>query len=238
MDKKKPGSCILAIGDCHIPYHHPDAFKFLDCINETYKPSDVVQIGDEIEGHSISMHDSKDPDLLSPGEEFKKAIFHLKDLYLIFPRVTVLESNHGSLVYRRAKFAGLPIRVLKPYSEILDAPKGWKWVSKLTIRMTNGEDVYFEHGRSGRPMALSRSLAVNTVQGHFHSNFSINYWGNNKRYFFCVYTGCLIDDESLAFAYNKATIPRPLLGSVIIQNGIPKLIPMILDKNKKWIGKI
>jgi hypothetical protein len=39
--------------------------------------------------------------------------------------------------------------------------------------------------------------------------------------------GCLIDDASLAFAYNKNTLKRPIIGCGAILDGQPKLLPMI-----------
>jgi hypothetical protein len=50
--------------------------------------------------------------------------------------------------------------------------------------------------------------------------------------------GCLIEDSTIAFAYNKLNLKRPVIGSAVILNGIPKLIPMILDKKNRWTGEI
>jgi hypothetical protein len=50
--------------------------------------------------------------------------------------------------------------------------------------------------------------------------------------------GCLIDDKSMAFAYNKLQLKRPLIGVGIILDGQPKLLPMILNKEGRWIRKI
>jgi hypothetical protein len=50
--------------------------------------------------------------------------------------------------------------------------------------------------------------------------------------------GCMIDDESLAFEYNKTTLQRPVIGCGIIINGQPSLIPMVLNKKGRWIGRL
>ena len=42
----------------------------------------------------------------------------------------------------------------------------------------------------------------------------------------------------MAFAYAKNFKTRFILGCGIIINGIPKLLPMVLDNKGKWIGKI
>ena len=54
---------ILIISDTHIPYHHPDLIPFLKDLKEIYKPDRVIHIGDEVDKHAMSFHDS-DPDRL------------------------------------------------------------------------------------------------------------------------------------------------------------------------------
>ena len=61
---------ILIISDTHIPYHHKDLFPFLKAIKKLYKPTKIVHIGDEVDKHALSFHDS-DPDLPSAGDELK-----------------------------------------------------------------------------------------------------------------------------------------------------------------------
>lgn len=56
--------------------------------------------------------------------------------------------------------------------------------------------------------------------------------------YWSVIAGCLIDNDSLAFSYNKLSLKRPVIGTVVIIDGQPKLEPMILDSKGRWIGKI
>ena len=63
---------ILCISDLHAPYHHPDTLDFLDAIRKEYKPDCIVNIGDELDWHSISFHDHH-PGLYSPSHELDKA---------------------------------------------------------------------------------------------------------------------------------------------------------------------
>ena len=97
---------ILVISDTHAPFHHPDTLKFLAAIKDKYGPDKVVHIGDEIDNHAMSYHDS-DPDCFSAGDELVRAreiVWQMEELY---PKVDVIESNHGSLWYRKAKTIGL-----------------------------------------------------------------------------------------------------------------------------------
>lgn len=231
---------VLVIPDLHVPYHHHQAFDFLDLVDRTYntgKRRKVVCLGDEVDHHSISFHDN-DPDLpFSPSAELEKAIWYLKDLYALFPRVSVVESNHGSLVYRKGKHCGLPRSVFRSYREILEAPKGWVWTYDLTIKC-GSKSVYFHHGQSKNVLRNSLFKSQCYVQGHHHGTFDIQYWANSENLFWGMTTGCLIDKDSYAFAYGRTNLPKPIIGCGVIINGYPKLIPMVLDKKGKWIGKI
>lgn len=234
---KKGFKSILVISDTHFPYQHPDTVAFLRAIKRKYNPDKVVHIGDEIDGHSLSFH-THDPDLFAPKDELKKAIQMLRPLYKLFPEVDLVESNHGSLVYRRAKVAGLPIDVFKRYGEIIEAPQGWRWHFDLTLTMSNGQEVYFCHGKTSSPGRLSQQYGMCTVQGHYHEKMEIIYHANPTGLYWDLRVGCLIHDKSLAFAYNKTNLKRPIIGTGIILNGQPKLIPMVLNRGGRWVGKL
>ncbi len=230
-------SRVLVIGDLHIPYHHPDTIAFLKEIKRVYKPDRIIQIGDELDYHAISFHGA-DPDLLSPGDELKDAIKKLQPLYEIFPKVDLIESNHGSLVFRKGKAHGLPRHVFKSFREVLGAPQTWHWHFDLTIKLSNGMDCYFHHGKTSDPLKLSQSMGMSSIQGHFHEKFSINYWGNSLGLYWQAFTGCLVNDKSLAMSYNNTNLKRPIIGSLIILDGWPRLIPLVMNEKGRWIKKL
>lgn len=225
---------VLIISDTHFPYNHPDVIAFLRAIKDKYKPDRVVHIGDEIDWHSISFH-NHDPDLMSPGDELKTAINRLKPIYEMFPKVDLLESNHGSLVYRKQKVAGLPRSVFKKYREVLEAPEGWHWHFDLTLTLSNKSKVYFHHGKSSNGLRLSQAMGMSVVQGHFHESMSVQYWANPLGIFWSMQVGCLIDRKTLAFEYANNNLKRPLIGCGVILDGHPRLMPMVLDKRGRWI---
>jgi len=228
---------ILCISDLHIPYEHPDSIQFLKAIKSKYKPDKVISVGDEVDGHAISFHNS-DPDLFSPGHELELAIKKLKTLYKLFPYLNIVDSNHGSLVYRKQKHAGLPRSVFKDYNDVLEAPKTWKWSYDLTLPMSDGNKVYICHGKSAQSIKLSQSLGMATVNGHYHEQFTVQYWANPICLYWSMVVGCLVDDKSLAFEYNNTNLKRPIIGCGIILDGQPKLLPMVLNKNGRWIGEL
>lgn len=236
MALKNKKQSILVISDFHAPYNHPDAIEFLRACKKKFKPTDVVCIGDEADFHAMSFHDS-DPDLPSAGEELKEAIRSLQKLYKLFPKVTIVESNHGSMVLRKALSHGFPKAVLKSYNDVLKAPKSWKWVPDVTIKTKLGP-VYFCHGKSGIAGRLSSQYGMSCVQGHYHEKAQITYTSTPSHLIFDAHTGCLADDDSLALAYNKVNPRRPIVSLLVIVEGVPQIVPMLLNKRGRWVGTL
>lgn len=226
---------LLVIGDLHTPYMHQDATNFLKAVKAKYKPTEVVFMGDEVDAHATSYHEH-DPDLMSAGDELLAAIEQLKPLYKLFPKATVLESNHGSLVYRKALTAGLPSAIIKGYREILEAPKGWTWKFDHTVKTALGP-IYFHHGKSSAHEKLSKNMAMSAIQGHYHNSFYISYWSSPNGLYWDANAGCLVDNKSRAFAYNKMNLQKPIVGCLVVVNGIPQLIPMVLNNKGRWTKK-
>lgn len=233
---EKDNSRILVIPDLHFPYCHPDSLDFLYKIKMTFRPSRVICLGDELDLHSLSFHD-KDPDLDSAGRELLLSLGYIDTLHGLFPQMDLLHSNHGSLVYRKAKHHGMPRHVLKSYNEVLGvSANDWRWHESLILTLPNGTKCKFVHGISGNVLAASQTMGMSLVQGHYHSVFELRYWTSGNGLHFGVTSGCLIDDTSMAFAYNKLQAKRPILGVTFIENSMPYLIPMALDENNRWTG--
>ena len=231
MNKK-----VLVISDLHIPYHHKDSFAFLSAIKKEFKPDTIINIGDLLDFHAISMHDH-DPDLPSPGDELTIAREHIKELESMFPKVVEVDSNHSSMVFRRALKNGMSREFLKSYGDFLGTKK-WEWVDDLVITLSNGRRCLFTHGKAADVLKVSQTMGMNTVQGHYHTKFLISWWANPDNLFFGMNVGCLINQKSLAFAYARNFKTRFILGCGIILDGIPRLLPMVLDDDGNWIKKL
>lgn len=227
---------ILVISDMHLPYQHKDSIKFLAEIKKEFKPDRVINIGDLLDFHAISMH-THDPDLASAGHELTMARKYVKELESIYPQVTEVDSNHSSLVYRRAIKYGMSREFLREYGEFLGTKK-WKWVDDLTLTMSNGQRCFFTHGRSADVLKVSQTMGMSAVQGHYHTKFVVSYWANPDNLFFAMNVGCLINQKSLSMNYAKNFRTRFILGCGIILDGIPRLLPMVLNDKGDWIKKI
>jgi Icc-related predicted phosphoesterase len=227
---------ILVISDLHLPYQRPDAFDFLREVKKQYKPDFVVNIGDLLDQHALSFHDSN-PDLYSAGHELIKAKDQVKELESIFPQMVEIDSNHSSMIYRRALKHGLPRAYLKDYGDFLQTKK-WKWVDDLVLTLPNKQRCLFTHGRSADVLKVSQTNGMNCVQGHYHTKFNIQYWANPDALYWGMQVGCLINQKSMAFAYAKNFKTRFIMGCGIIIDSQPKLLPCVLNNKGNWIGKL
>ena len=226
---------VLILSHTHVPYHHKDLIPFLTKLKKYVNPDKVIHIGDELDKHALSFHDH-DPDLPSAGDELKQSLPIIAEIEKLFPEMDLLDSNHGSLVFRRAVKHGIPKAYLKNYADFLKVKK-WKWHDDLTIKTPAGP-VYFCHGKVADVLKLAQSMGMSCCQGHYHSSYNIKYYGNSLGLYFGLQVGCLVDKDSLAFRYNKTQRARPIIGAAAIINGHPKLIPLVMNKGGRWIGEI
>lgn len=227
---------ILFISDMHAPYHHKDSLAFLEAVAAEHRPTRVINVGDEVDHHALSFHNS-DPDLDSAGVELKRAKRVMRKLETIFPKMELVHSNHGSMVYRKAKYAGMPRHVVKPYNEVLGLGKGWKWSNELIVETPLGK-IFVCHGKKKNSETYAKSIGMSVVQGHYHEDFRIGYLNSPGGIVWGMNVGCLIDNEKLAFEYNKVNPNKPMLGVGVVVEGVPTLIPMLLDEKGRWIGTI
>jgi hypothetical protein len=234
----KQYGCILVIPDQHAPYHHPDTMRFLGAVKKAFNPDIVLNLGDEVDHHALSFHDS-DPNLDSAGPELERAKVFMESLHRMFPQMLVCSSNHGSLAFRKAKAHGIPVQYLKSYREVLfpkhKAP-GWSWADQWIIKTPLG-NVMFQHS-SSNPTADAAHNRCNLAVGHAHGKFHVDYCASADFLYWGATFGCLIDNSALAFAYGKLTKNKPIIGCGVILEGKPVLVPMVLDRDGNWIGRL
>lgn len=229
---------ILVIPDLHAPHHHRDSLGFLCAVRKAFQPDLVVCLGDELDYHALSFHDS-DPNLDSAGVELEKAKKFMKELHTEFPEVLVCHSNHGSMQYRRAKAHGIPVQLIRKYRDVIFPKHGakcWSWRFGWRVSTPLGE-VMFKHQTTNVVNDAAHNQC-SLVVGHNHSAFSVTYAASSAHLYWGMYCGCLVDKDSMAFAYGKNSMNKPILGCAVILEGRPMLIPMVLNADGRWIGRL
>jgi len=213
---------VLVIGDLHEPFCLELYLEFCREQQEKYNCGTVVFIGDVIDNHFSSYHET-DPDGLSAGDELTIAIRKIQRWYAVFPKATVLIGNHDRLIARKAVTAGISSRWVRDYSEVLETP-GWNFVEEYELN-----DVTYIHGEGGTARSKMKKELQSVVQGHLHSQGYVEYVVGKKFKIFGMQVGCGIDRNSYAMAYGKMG-PKPVIscGVVLGTNPQPILIPMDL----------
>lgn len=228
---------ILCISDLHAPYEHPDALDFLAALKKKYKPDLIVNMGDLGDFHGTSFHDS-DADLYSAGDELEGLREFASKLEALFPKMFIISSNHGDLPLRKALHYGMPQAFIRPFNEIYGVGSGWTFIDDLTLKTANNPDIFFAHAIKKNALQVAQQRSQRFVCSHFHTDFEIRYYGNPHELLWSMMCGCLIDKKSLAFRYDRLILNRPILGTGVIVNGYPRILPLVMDKKGRWIGKL
>lgn len=227
----------LVIPDCHAPYHHQDAIPFLCSVRDAFSLEQVISVGDEADNHAMSFHETN-PDLRGAGDELEAVVIFMKTLRKAFPKIRFCDSNHGSMLMRRAIDAGIPKKCLKGLDEIYETP-GFTWHDEILEDIMPGIKVCFRHQFGMNVgLALPKQGGVCIVQGHYHSKSEVVWLQTPTCRLFGMSVGCLIDTHSLAFAYNKVIPARPILSCGVIKNGTAFNVQMWTDKKNRWTGNI
>ena len=211
---------ILIIGDIHAPFTLPNYLKFCREQQEVYDCGTVVFIGDIIDNHYSSYHES-DPDGHSAGYELDLAIDMIKDWYHTFPKATVIIGNHDRLVYRKAFSAGVSKRWIREYKDVLGT-NGWDFVENTELF-----DIDVNHGEGGTAKNRMKTELRSQVQGHLHTQLYVEYAVGANFIVWGMQVGCGIDIKSYAMAYGKH-YKKPAIGcGVVLNKGtLPIAIPM------------
>lgn len=230
-------STILVISDTQAPHHHQDTIPFLKEVKKQFKPTFVIQIGDLGDFQGLNFH-CVNPNMPSAKEELVQLRTFVSHLAKVFSELHMVDSNHDAIPRRKARLLGLPDEMMKDYLSLIEAPSTWTFASELLLKLPNGIRCKFKHNFSSNLYMDSIKQGMSLVCGHFHSKSNVHWWQNDKGLNFSMQVGCLIDDESPAFDYNKTQAIRPVLTVGIIKNGIPFLIPMYVNKRNRWVGFI
>jgi len=203
---------VLIIGDIHLPFSLNGYLEH--CINtyNKYKCNEVVFIGDIIDNHASSYHET-DPDGLNAGQELSIAIKEVSEWYKAFPKATVIIGNHDRIIMRKAYSSGLSRHWVRDYNEVLNTPH-WNFVESVEI-----DNVRYIHGEGGTARTRVKGDLQSVVQGHLHTECYVEWFVGNKFKLFGMQVGCGIDHKSYAMAYAKEN-KKPAIACGVVLEGI------------------
>ena len=224
LNLTKKENRILVIGDLHEPFCLDG---YLDFCKETYQNfncNKVIFIGDVIDNHYSSYHESS-ADGLGGKYELEQAIKKLSKWYKAFPIADVTLGNHDRIIIRKAQTSNIPSKWIKEYRDVLETPK-WNFVTDVYY-----DGVRYVHGdKSGKPRMAAKRDMVSTVSGHYHTDFYVEWLFGKTRAIFALATGCGIDSKSYAMSYMQGGKKEAIGCGVVIGGHTAFNVKMNLNK--------
>jgi|TARA_R110000851_G_scaffold264762_3_gene417373 hypothetical protein len=215
-------SNVLVIGDLHEPFCLEGYLEHCRKMQELFDCGTVVFIGDIIDNHYSSYHETF-PDGFSAGEELERAVDRIQDWYNVFPNATVVIGNHDRMAFRKATSGGVSKLWVRDYVEVLNTPT-WEFTEEVVI-----DNVCYNHGEGGTARTRMKNELQSQVQGHIHSQAYADYSVGPKHKVFGMQVGCGVDRKSYAMSYGK-NFKKPVIacGVVINKGSLPIVLPMNL----------
>lgn len=199
---------ILVIGDLHEPFTLEGYREFCYEQYKKYKCTHVIFIGDIVDNHAISYHES-DADGMSAGDELDEAIDNIAKWYKLFDKADIIWGNHDRLIMRKAFTGGIPRKWVIGYQDMFGVPN-WTFSERKQY-----DGVQYIHGEGGTARNRARKDLMSTVQGHLHTQaYTEHLVGANFR-IFGSQIGCGVDRKAYAMAYAK-DYGKPVIGCMVI----------------------
>jgi len=202
---------VLIIGDIHEPFTLKGYLKHCKDTYAKYNCNKVVFIGDVIDNHYTSYHET-DADGLGGLDELEIAIKGLRKWYDAFPDADILIGNHDRMIMRKAQTSNIPSKWIKSYKDVLEVPK-WNFIDRKII-----DNVQYVHGEGGTAHTKCRADMMSTVQGHLHTQCYVQHFVGQNYKVFGMQIGCGIDHDSYAMGYAKRG-KKPAIACGVVING-------------------
>lgn len=212
---------VLVIGDLHEPFTLEDYRQFCIDTYKKYKCTHVIFIGDIVDNHAISYHES-DADGMSAGDELDEAIENIGKWYKAFPKADVILGNHDRLIMRKAFTGGIPRRWIMGYQDMFGVP-GWDFAERKVY-----DGVQYIHGEGGTARNRCKKDLMSTVQGHLHTQAYTEHLVGANFKIYGSQVGCGVDRKAYAMAYAK-DYGKPVIGVMVVLNNGKLPLNILMD---------
>jgi len=209
---KKKDRNILVIGDLHAPFTLSGYLEFCKKMYIKHSCNEVVFIGDLIDNHYSSYHET-DPDGHSAAMELALAKSQIREWYETFPNAKVCTGNHDVIPSRKAMTSGVSKGWVKTIGEVLDTPN-WEYSEDFII-----DDVLYTHGVGRKARQRAKADLISVVQGHYHSEGYVEYLVGMNYKIFALQVGSGLDKTSYAAAYAKHFNKPHVCCGLVLENG-------------------
>lgn len=207
---------VLIVGDLHIPFDLPGYLEFCREVQEFFNCGKVIQIGDCVDYHASSYHETI-PEGWSAKDELDYAKVRIKEWERVFPEVTVTLGTHDVRPHRKMRSGMVAKDWLRSFEEVYDTPN-WRYVDEYIyggVKYTHGTtDAWNNMLNSGMPV----------VQGHLHTRASVQWHMLGGKPIFAMQVGTGVNDKAYAFEYAKSLPAKSHISCGVIFGGNPIVI--------------
>ena len=201
---------ILVVGDIHAPFCLDGYLEFCKDVYAKYNLNQVVFIGDILDNHYASYHET-DPNGMSGGTELDYAIAQVTKWADAFPIADVIIGNHDRIIMRKAFSSSVPMEWIRSYNEVLGTD--WDWSERVVY-----DNVQYVHGEGGTARTKAKNDMMSTVSGHIHTQAYCEWLVGRNFRVFGMQVGCGIDADSYAAAYARH-FKRQAIGCGVVLGG-------------------
>tara|TARA_R100001460_G_scaffold15924_2_gene34977 strand:- start:5025 stop:5738 length:714 start_codon:yes stop_codon:yes gene_type:complete len=201
---------ILVVGDIHAPFCLDGYLEFCKEVYAKYNLNQVVFIGDILDNHYASYHET-DPNGMSGGTELDYAIAQVTKWADAFPIADVIIGNHDRIIMRKAFSSSVPMEWIRSYNEVLGTD--WDWSERVVY-----DNVQYVHGEGGTARTKAKNDMMSTVSGHIHTQAYCEWLVGRNFRVFGMQVGCGIDADSYGAAYARH-FKRQAIGCGVVLGG-------------------
>ena len=201
---------ILVVGDIHAPFCLDGYLEFCEDVYAKYNLNQVVFIGDILDNHYASYHET-DPNGMSGGTELDHAISRVTKWADAFPIADVIIGNHDRIIMRKAFSSSVPVEWIRSYNEVLGTD--WDWSERVVY-----DNVQYVHGEGGTARTKAKNDMMSTVSGHIHTQAYCEWLVGRNFRVSGMQVGCGIDADSYAAAYARH-FKRQAIGCGVVLGG-------------------
>ena len=205
----------LIIGDLHAPFIRKGYLDHCKRVRDKYNCKEVIFIGDIIDNHYSSFHDT-DPNGHGGARELNLAKEEIQRWYKEFPKAKVCQGNHDLIPQRKLFSAGVTDSWIRSIGEVLETPN-WEFAESFII-----DDILYCHGTGRKARQRAKNDLISVVQGHYHSESYVTFYVGHNYKIFAMQIGCGVDDKAYAMAYGRNFAKNHINCGVII-DGMPIL---------------
>jgi predicted MPP superfamily phosphohydrolase len=220
---------VLAIPDCHYPFHNQDSLSLVYALIEKLHPTVVIQLGDLYDMYSFSKY-PRSQDIMTPAEEIAEgrlaAEAMWRNVIKSASKTTRMIQLFGNHDVRPKK------RIEEKYPEIaslIDLNHLWQFHNVETINEDRAkfeiDGVIYTHGFRSKLGDHMKFLGKSVVRGHSHRAGVVwlNQW---DKLLFEMECGFIADDKAEPLKYTHTQQMQWIQACGFISDYGPQIVPL------------